>query len=130
MKPWIAGLLAATLLLGTAVARADSEASSRGARPGVPWQQLSPEQRQVLAPYRERWNQLPPGRQQAIARGAERWQQMTPEQREQMHERWRDATPQDREQAREKWHDATPEQRDKMREHGNQKQKQKGKKHD
>jgi hypothetical protein len=40
---------------------------------GIAWQDLTEEQRRLLAPHEERWNELDPARQEQIARGAQRW---------------------------------------------------------
>ena len=46
-----------------------------------PWEQLNPEEQQILRPHRGQWDQLPPEQQERLRRGAERWQRMTPEER-------------------------------------------------
>ena len=51
------------------------------------WDQLKPEERQVLKSFQDRWEQLPPDRQDRLRRGAERWQQMTPQERDEAPER-------------------------------------------
>ena len=43
---------------------------------GVAWEDLTDQQRQLLAPQAERWSELDPQRQQQIARGAQRWLDM------------------------------------------------------
>ena len=55
----------------------------------IAWEQLTPEQQQLLGPYRKHWDRLPAGQQEDLARGVTRWQNMTPEQRERA-----EATPQ------------------------------------
>ncbi|MDH4104878.1 MAG: DUF3106 domain-containing protein, partial [Gammaproteobacteria bacterium] len=80
-------LLALLALGGALIAPAAHASEGKGknaaaATAGVPWEQLTPAQQQVLEPYRGRWNQLPPERQQMMLRGAERWQQMTPGQQD------------------------------------------------
>ena len=52
---------------------------------GVSWDELSPEQREVLdsMSLQQSWAELDPRRQERLARGASRWTEMTPEQRQQ-----------------------------------------------
>ena len=98
---WL-GACAALLLAGTAPAIADDAGQGRGR---VQWQQLTPEQQQVLGQFRGRWNDLPPDQQQALLRGARRWESMTPEQRAQTSERaeqWQNLSPEQRQQVRER----------------------------
>lgn len=103
--------------------------------PALPaWEQLTPEQRELLlAPVRDRWNDSPPGKRQEMLDHARRWQSMTPEQRRHARhgmKRWQDMPPEKRRHARalfdyikplpeaerkamiERWKAMTPEQRD------------------
>jgi hypothetical protein len=59
-----------------------------GAAAGVSWQQLSIEQRELLAGMHEQWGQLPPGRQRALANGAKRFLRMDARQRMQANRRF------------------------------------------
>ena len=116
-----AWLLAALLLAGTAWAAPpqdappspqDSRADGRGdsfdegtgaikAAP-LPWSQLNPTQRSMLAPLRAQWDQLPSRRQQRMAANAERWQQLPPERQAKIQQRlarWAQMTPEQRREA-------------------------------
>ena len=74
----VLSLMLSALLLATAPsARA---AQTGGA--GVSWQELSPEQQQLLANFESRWADLPLARQQSLAKGSQRWLTMPPEQRQ------------------------------------------------
>ena len=70
------------------------------------WEQLTPDQQQMLGPYRKQWDRLPPQQREDLARGAARWQDMTPEQRERAQQRlkqWQNLPPEDRERVRERY---------------------------
>lgn len=73
------------------------------AKPLPAWDQLTPQQRELLiAPVRERWNAQPDDRARMLER-AQRWQQMTPEQRQRARhgmQRWEHMNPEQREQMR------------------------------
>ena len=43
------------------------------------WNQLSPEEQQVLKPFQDRWDSLPPEQRERLQQGAKRWQTMTPD---------------------------------------------------
>ena len=62
----------------------------------LPWSQLNPTQRAMLAPLQSQWDQLPPHRQQRMAAHAEQWMQLPPERRAQIQQRmtrWAQMTP-------------------------------------
>jgi hypothetical protein len=68
----------------------------------LPWSQLNPTQRSMLAPLRSQWDQLPPRRQQRMAGHAEQWMQLPPERRAQIQQRmarWVQMTPEQRRDA-------------------------------
>lgn len=68
----------------------------------LPWRQLNPAQRAMLAPLQSQWDQLPPHRQRRMAAHAEHWMQLPPERREQMQQhlaRWARMTPEQRHDA-------------------------------
>lgn len=118
------GHLACRLLLMLAVATAPlalpamATPATGGGR--VPWSQLSPAQRDVLSPLREKWNQLPPHRQQHLLHRAERWSRLPPARRAQIRERirqWQRMTPQQRAEARRnmrRYRQLTPRQREEL----------------
>jgi hypothetical protein len=112
----ITPLLSAALLVGSAMAAAQPPADSppaMDARDGaagpdetkatpLPWSQLNPTQRTMLAPLQAQWDQLPPHRQQRMAAHAEHWMQLPPEQRAQIQQRiarWAQMTPEQRRDA-------------------------------
>lgn len=74
---------------------------------GRPWDQLTPEQRQMLRKaHEERWNSMSAEEQQRMLKGVERWQKMTPEERERIRakrEKFRSMPPEARERMREKF---------------------------
>ncbi len=68
----------------------------------LPWSQLNPTQRSMLAPLQSQWDQLPPRRQQRMAAHAEQWMQLPPERRAQIQQRmtrWAQMTPEQRRHA-------------------------------
>jgi len=68
----------------------------------LPWSQLNPTQRAMLAPLQSQWDQLPPHRQQRMAAHAEQWTQLPPERRAQIRQRmtrWAQMTPEQRRDA-------------------------------
>lgn len=74
------------------------------ANPAMPaWEQLTPQQRELLiGPVRERWNESPQ-RRTSIYRHAQRWQSMTPDQRDEARrgkQRWDHMDPRQRADAR------------------------------
>jgi hypothetical protein len=120
------------LALGLAAISGQALAAPPKSAPLPTWEQLSPEQRElVIAPVRDRWNADPSARtrlyehaqrwrqltpqQRARARhGLHKWETMDPEQRETMRalfHRMRDLTPEQRQALRERWRAMTPEQR-------------------
>ena len=124
-------LLACLLALAPLAAFAQQAPSA----PPLPaWEQLTPEQRELLlAPVRDRWNDSPPGKRQDMLEHAKRWQSMTPEQRKHARhgmKRWQGMPLEKRLHARalfeyirplpeaerkamiERWKAMTPEQRD------------------
>lgn len=125
-----------TRLLACLLALAPLAAFAQQAPPApLPaWEQLTPEQRELLlAPVRDRWNDSPPGKRQDMLEHAKRWQSMTPEQRKHARhgmKRWQDMPLEKRLHARalfeyirplpeaerkamiERWKAMTPEQRD------------------
>ena len=88
---------------------------------GRSWDQLTPEERQVLKPFRDRWNQLPPERQERLRNGAERWRNMTPQERQEARERsrrGRGLPPEQRENIRNRFREfrqLPPEQQERIR---------------
>ena len=126
-----------TRLLACLLALAPLAAFAQQAPPAAPlpaWEQLTPEQRELLlAPVRDRWNDSPPGKRQDMLEHAKRWQSMTPEQRKHARhgmKRWQGMPLEKRLHARalfeyirplpeaerkamiERWKAMTPEQRD------------------
>ncbi len=118
-----------SLLLGTTAA-AQTPATPAATLPE--WDQLTPQQREVLvAPLRDRWNSDAGSRQRMLDH-AQRWKDMSPQQREQARKgmrrfermnpeqreqaralfmRMRGMPPEQREQLRQQWKQMTPEQR-------------------
>ena len=124
-------LLACLLALAPLAAFAQQAPSA----PPLPaWEQLTPEQRELLlAPVRDRWNDSTPERRRDMLEHARRWQSLTPEQRRHARhgmKRWQDMPLEKRLHARalfdyirplpeaerkamiERWKAMTPEQRD------------------
>ena len=69
----------------------------------IAWNQLSPEEQQVLQPFGEKWQQLSPEQQRRLQKGARRWATLTPEERGRVRERlqrWKQMSPQQRARAR------------------------------
>lgn len=114
MIPRLASLAIALLLaLGATGACAHSDESAHHPHTPVPegvavpaWAELSAQQREQLAPLRDRWDQMPASRRvHALERSERRarWEAMTPEQRERLRSGARN------------FRDLPPELRDKMR---------------
>jgi hypothetical protein len=82
--------LAAILLFAapTFAQQADTAPAIGRDGPGISWQQLSPEQQQVLDDVKGSWEQLPPGRQVALANGAKRFIGMNATERDQANQRF------------------------------------------
>ncbi len=68
----------------------------------TPWQSLSSEQQQILAPVRDLWPDLPADVQQHLRQAAQRWPKLGPAQREQLTQRMQ------------KWASMSPEQRERL----------------
>lgn len=99
----LAGLLLAVSLLPL-TAHAD----------GPEWQQLTPEQRDVLGDFRDRWQTLPAERREHLIHRAERWRNLPPERREAVRERWevvRQMPPEERQALRQRWESMSPDER-------------------
>lgn len=88
---------------------------------GVPWDQLSQDEQQVLRPLQDQWDHLPPSRQERLRKGAKRWESLSAEQREKLKERfqrWKELPPERQERIRkrfERFRNLTPEQRHALR---------------
>ena len=52
-----------------------------------PFNELSPQQQQVLQPFAKDWDSLPREKQDRLRKGAERWLNMSPEQRDEAKQR-------------------------------------------
>lgn len=100
---------------GTAVALA------QGDRAGVPWNQLTPGEQQLLQRFSETWDQFPPRKQERLRRGAQQWGTMTSEERQEAKQRfkqWRSLPPEQQQQLRERYQryrQWPPEQRESVR---------------
>ena len=70
---------------------------------GSSWEKLSPQEQQVLKPFKDRWDNLSPDRQERLRKGADRWQKMTPDDRKEAQDRFK------------RWQDLPPDQRDLIR---------------
>src|SRR5690606_6797176 len=109
-------LTALTLLLG-----APALAWAHDDHQGVRWEELSPEQRELLKELAPRWNELPKGRQEAIARSSKRWLSTPPEQRASLQrrmERRRSLDSEERRQVRrrmQQFHQLQPEEQERIR---------------
>src|SRR5690606_2489469 len=82
-------------------------APAHAAQPAAPsWSQLSPQQRELLAPLERRWDRMPPVRRARLALLAERWAGMDQDQRRAARERlarWRGLNEERRALRRERW---------------------------
>jgi Protein of unknown function (DUF3106) len=103
-------LLAPCALPGARVAAAvvDSPPAATANSPAAPlaWNDLHPNQQQLLQTYAKDWDSLPPARQQALARGAHRWLSMDPAARAEAHERfqnWQKLPEERRQLIRKRW---------------------------
>ncbi len=93
-------LFVTVLLLQAGPGWAQSEST------GVPWDQLSAEEQEVLKPFADRWDQFTPERQARLQKGAGRWGSMGPEERGQARKRfsrWKQLSPEKRARVREKF---------------------------
>jgi len=99
-------LLAAAPTFAQTNPPSDAPAAAAPEANGVPWSNLSAEQRKVLQRYEGRWDSLPPQRQQNLSRGSQRWLQMTPNQRKDARgrfDKWKDLPPDRRREVRDRW---------------------------
>ena len=78
-------LLACVIVLVCGVA----SAWAQGDATGVPWNQLSPGEQQLLQRFSENWDELPPRKQQRLRSGAQQWGTMTPEERQEAKQRFK-----------------------------------------
>ena len=62
---------------------------SCGQPSGSSWERLSPQEQQVLKPFKDRWDNLSPERQERLRKGADRWQKMTPDDRKEAQDRFK-----------------------------------------
>lgn len=72
----------------------------------VTWQELSPQQQQILKPLSNEWDSLPKKRQNIYIGITKRYPQLTPLKQQRFQEqiiRWAKMTPEQRQQAREKY---------------------------
>ena len=82
-----------------------------------PWNSLSPEQRNMLAPLQSTWDQMPQRRQARMLDRAKHWETLDPDQRAAIRrhiEHWQQMTPEERKNARanmRKFHQLSPAQR-------------------
>lgn len=120
-------LLAGLGIAGGGVAQARPAGGAQDAAPGVqqaiapkPWSQLSPEQRDLLAPLKADWDTLPPRKQAHMLDRSREWLALPPPEREKIRERiarWHQMTPEQRKLAREnmrKFHQLPKAQRDQL----------------
>ncbi|MCR6686266.1 DUF3106 domain-containing protein [Pseudoxanthomonas sp.] len=124
--------IALAFAVSTAVAAPPPAAQEAAAKSLPAWEQLSPEQRELLiGPLRERWNaapgervrmleharrwrDLPPDERERARRGARRFEQMSPEQRDRARAIFHQTRGMSEEQRRDfmqRWERMTPAQR-------------------
>lgn len=90
-------LLAALLACSAAPARSET---------GIPWQDLSRDEQDVLRKHRADWSRLNPGQQRKMRQGARQYLELPPEKRravERKHSQYEKMSPREREQLREKY---------------------------
>ena len=115
-------LFSLTFLSASSHANEGSETGAIGPYSGapasaVPWESLSTQQQETLAPIKDKWNDLPAERQQRLSNGANKWVNMNPEQREHVQERlnrFKNLSPEDKAQVKEnmrKFRELPPEKR-------------------
>ncbi|HTE41378.1 MAG TPA: DUF3106 domain-containing protein [Steroidobacteraceae bacterium] len=96
----IVRILALCMCLAYGASAWAQSGTDRGASAaGIPWLQLSPEQRELVGGTQEQWSQLPPGRQIALSNGAKRFLRMDARQRElanRRFEQWNGMTDEER----------------------------------
>src|SRR5512138_132820 len=114
-----ARLLTALLLVFVAVSAWANEPSSAGVR----WQDLTPEQQEILHRLEPRWDQLPHARQRELAQGAQRWASLSPEEQAEARERmkhWRSLDDEERREMRRRFREfksLPSEQQERIRAH-------------
>ena len=110
MARFSAQLIAGALLLAACLAAgAQGPARERGDRhppnrPQTPWQQLSPDERRILAPVERQWGELPGYQQERLKGTARHYPNLQPIQKERFEERlrdWANMSPDQRRAARE-----------------------------
>ena len=70
------------------------------------WNQLSPDQQQILGRYQGNWDAMPEHKRRRLADNAARWSSMTPEQRQRArtkHEAMKTLSPQQRQDLRQRF---------------------------
>ncbi len=96
------------LLWGPAQARQPDHAQSGWviAARGETWEELSPQEQQLLREYRGSWQRYSPDERARMQRGAQRYLELSPRERDQVQrerERYQRLDPQERSQLREKY---------------------------
>ncbi len=93
----IAAMLACLLLtLGAA-------AAAPGQNPVPAWRELSPDQQQLLSPFKDEWNSLPADRRELLSNNSRKWLDLSPEEQSQVREQFK------------QWQQMPPEQQDRIR---------------
>lgn len=114
------GLLAAIALALALALPARAEVLSEILPPN--WTQLTPQQRQILAPLQSEWDSLDDGRRNKWLRIADRYPRMPAEEQQRVQTRmkqWTDLTPEQRRKARERYQrlqNISPKQREGLKE--------------
>lgn len=78
------------------------------------WEELAPQNQEVLSTFQNDWDNMPQERRERLLRRAESWQQLPPECREALRDRWRelrDLSPEVRASLRQRWQDMSQEER-------------------
>lgn len=78
------------------------------------WEELAPQNQEVLSAFQNDWDTLSSERREKLMRRAESWQQLPPECREALRDRWRelrDLSPEVRASLRQRWQGMSPEER-------------------
>ena len=72
----------------------------------TPWEQLAPEEQEILGPLQKNWEGIPTDRQNRLRKGASRWEQLSPTQRGKMKNRfqqWQQISPEKRARLRQRF---------------------------
>jgi len=88
---------------------------------GIPWEDLSDDEKAVLTPFKNQWSNFPKHRQDNLRKGVNRWQSLTPKERQAFKKRfgkWKNFSPEKRQRIRKRfkrYSEMSPEKRKQLK---------------